>query len=128
MACADARWWARLVPCSDDAASARAVDRASASSDGSARAGELALRLKSTVIGRVVMNRDGTARAKAQPADIALEVPSGACVERGNARVGWVMGDGSADAREARVLKSRRARERRRGGGGLTRGSWFVTQ
>lgn len=37
------------------------------------------LRLKSCVFGRLVMNKDGTARAKQQSADVALDVPSGAC-------------------------------------------------
>lgn len=39
------------------------------------------LRLKSCVFGRLVMNKDGTARAKQQSADVALDVPSGACLD-----------------------------------------------
>lgn len=78
----DGRWWARLVPASEDAMGATHVDRAEMGAtraravDGQRRA--MKLRLKSTVIGRVVMNREGTARARGQPADLALEVPSGA--------------------------------------------------
>lgn len=37
------------------------------------------LRMRSSVVGRIVMNKDGTARAKTQPADVALDVASGAC-------------------------------------------------
>lgn len=40
------------------------------------------LRLKSCVFGRLVMNKDGTARAKQQSADVALDVPSGACSKK----------------------------------------------
>ena len=36
------------------------------------------LRMRSSVVGRIVMNKEGTARAKTQPADIALDAASGA--------------------------------------------------
>ena len=52
------------------------------------------LRMRSSVVGRIVMNKEGTARAKTQPADIALDAASGAReARRGEARrrdgTGW---------------------------------------
>ena len=45
------------------------------------------LRMRSSVVGRIVMNKEGTARAKTQPADIALDAASGAReARRGDAR------------------------------------------
>lgn len=80
-------WWGRLTPTSEDAVCARHVDRAAAcagdasrpSSSTATRGGGLMLRMRSSVVGRIVMNKDGTARAKTQPADVALDVASGAC-------------------------------------------------
>jgi hypothetical protein len=83
-------WWGRLTPTSEDAIRARHVDRASSALDDSGRArgadareaktraGGMMLRMRSSVVGRIVMNKEGTARAKTQPADIALDVASGA--------------------------------------------------
>ena len=87
----DRRWWARLVPTCDVSRECAHVDRAALARDAAGnlttlpndapmRGPEVKLRLKSCVLGRVVMNKDGTARAKSQPADVALDVPSGACV------------------------------------------------
>ena len=43
--------------------------------------------MRSSVVGRIVMNKEGTARAKTQPADIALDAASGAReARRGEAR------------------------------------------
>jgi hypothetical protein len=74
-------WWGRLMPTSEDAVKARHVDRASAcaTTTTATRGGGLMLRMRSSVVGRIVMNKDGTARAKTQPADVALDVASGAC-------------------------------------------------
>jgi hypothetical protein len=79
-------WWGRLMPTSEDASRARHVDRAAACagdasrpSSTATRGGGLMLRMRSSVVGRIVMNKDGTARAKTQPADVALDVASGAC-------------------------------------------------
>ena len=85
----DARWWARLVPTCDVSRECAHVDRAALTRDDAGnlvtlandaplRGPEIKLRLKSCVLGRVVMNKEGTARAKSQPADVALDVPSGA--------------------------------------------------
>ena len=80
-------WWGRLMPTSEDASRARHVDRAASSSASAAttatRGGGLMLRMRSSVVGRIVMNKDGTARAKTQPADVALDVASGACARAG---------------------------------------------
>jgi len=86
----DRRWYARLVPIVDESARVKHVDRAALTktADGCARArdaatatardGALRLRTRSAVLGRIVMNKEGTARAKTQPADLALDVASGA--------------------------------------------------
>ena len=52
------------------------------------------LRMRSSVVGRIVMNKEGTARAKTQPADIALDAASGASEARrgeatGRDGMGW---------------------------------------
>ena len=52
------------------------------------------LRMRSSVVGRIVMNKEGTARAKTQPADIALDAASGAREARrgdgtGRDGMGW---------------------------------------
>ena len=54
------------------------------------------LRMRSSVVGRIVMNKEGTARAKTQPADIALDAASGTReARRGEARRGEARrGDG----------------------------------
>ena len=83
-------WWGRLTPTSEDAIRARHVDRAARARDDGGRArgesaleaktrgGGMMLRMRSSVVGRIVMNKEGTARAKTQPADIALDAASGA--------------------------------------------------
>ncbi len=83
-------WWGRLMPTSEDAIRARHVDRAARARDDGGRArgesaleaktrgGGIMLRMRSSVVGRIVMNKEGTARAKTQPADIALDAASGA--------------------------------------------------
>ena len=51
------------------------------------------LRMRSSVLGRIVMNKEGTARAKTQPADIALDAASGTReARRRDARRGDGMG------------------------------------
>ena len=94
----DRRWYARLVPIVDESARVKHVDRAALTktADGCARArdaatatardGALRLRTRSAVLGRIVMNKEGTARAKTQPADLALDVASGARASEGEAR------------------------------------------
>ena len=99
-------WWGRLTPTSEDAIRARHVDRAARARDDGGRArgesaleaktrgGGIMLRMRSSVVGRIVMNKEGTARAKTQPADIALDVASGAReARRGDAMgcdaMGW---------------------------------------
>lgn len=47
------------------------------------------LRMRSSVVGRIVMNKDGTARAKTQPADVALDVASGACARERRVEETW---------------------------------------
>ena len=84
-------WWGRLTPTSEDAIRARHVDRAASGGlddsgrargadarEAKTRAGGMMLRMRSSVVGRIVMNKEGTARAKTQPADIALDAASGA--------------------------------------------------
>ena len=99
-------WWGRLTPTSEDAIRARHVDRAASALDDGGRArgegareaktrgGGMMLRMRSSVVGRIVMNKEGTARAKTQPADIALDAASGAReARRGDAMgcdaMGW---------------------------------------
>jgi len=88
----DGRFYATLAPCGESARAIAHVDRAKvtrARDGASARVADdapltrkgMKLRLKSTVIGRIVMNKEGTARAKAQPADLAMDLPSGASFE-----------------------------------------------
>jgi len=85
------RWWGKLVPVTEASKDAKHIDRASATRDAASgalravrtheavlRSDDVKLRLKSVVFGRLVMNKEGTARAKIQPADVALDVPSGA--------------------------------------------------
>ena len=72
-------WWGRLMPTSEDAIRARHVDRAASARDDGGRArgesareaktrgGGMMLRMRSSVVGRIVMNKEGTARAKTQP-------------------------------------------------------------
>ena len=95
-------WWGRLMPTSEDASRARHVDRAASSSASAAttatRGGGLMLRMRSSVVGRIVMNKDGTARAKTQPADVALDVASGACARAGG-------GAGGAGERRDRFVR-----------------------
>ena len=87
------------MPTSEDAIRARHVDRAARARDDGGRArgesareaktrgGGMMLRMRSSVVGRIVMNKEGTARAKTQPADIALDAASGAReARRGEAR------------------------------------------
>ena len=87
------------MPTSEDAIRARHVDRAARARDDGGRArgesaleaktrgGGIMLRMRSSVVGRIVMNKEGTARAKTQPADIALDAASGAReARRGEAR------------------------------------------
>jgi len=91
----DLRWWARMMPIAEGSKEAKHVDRAALTRDASTGALRTVptseavlreepprLRLKSCVFGRLVMNKDGTARAKQQSADVALDVPSGACSDR----------------------------------------------
>ena len=98
-------WWGRLTPTSEDAIRARHVDRAArARADGGrargegareakTRGGGMMLRMRSSVVGRIVMNKEGTARAKTQPADIALDAASGTReARRRDARRGDGMG------------------------------------
>ena len=99
-------WWGRLTPTSEDAIRARHVDRAASALDDGGRArgegareaktrgGGMMLRMRSSVVGRIVMNKEGTARAKTQPADIALDAASGAREARrgeatGRDGMGW---------------------------------------
>jgi len=87
-------WWGRLMPTSEDAIRARHVDRAASARvrgesarEGKTRGGGMMLRMRSSVVGRIVMNKEGTARAKTQPADIALDAASGTReARRGEAR------------------------------------------
>ena len=98
-------WWGRLTPTSEDAIRARHVDRAARARDDGGRArgesaleaktrgGGMMLRMRSSVVGRIVMNKEGTARAKTQPADIALDAASGTReARRGEARRGEATG------------------------------------
>ena len=96
-------WWGRLTPTSEDAIRARHVDRAASARvrgesarEGKTRGGGMMLRMRSSVVGRIVMNKEGTARAKTQPADIALDAASGTReARRGEARRGEARrGDG----------------------------------
>jgi len=84
-------WWGRLMPTSEDAVKARHVDRAvaCATTTTATRGGGLMLRMRSSVVGRIVMNKDGTARAKTQPADVALDVASGACARERRVEETW---------------------------------------
>ena len=41
--------------------------------------GDISLSLVKTIVGRMLMNAEGTARAANQVADILIDVPSGAC-------------------------------------------------
>ena len=84
-------WWGRLMPTSEDAVKARHVDRAvaCATTTATTRGGGLMLRMRSSVVGRIVMNKDGTARAKTQPADVALDVASGACARERRVEETW---------------------------------------
>ena len=103
----DRRWYARLVPITDESARVRHVDRAALTktADGVARArdaatatardGALRLRTRSAVLGRIVMNKEGTARAKTQPADLALDVASGARASEGEARAARSASEGA---------------------------------
>ena len=45
--------------------------------------------MRSSVVGRIVMNKEGTARAKTQPADIALDAASGTREARRGDGMGW---------------------------------------
>jgi hypothetical protein len=86
-----------MMPIAEGSKEAKHVDRAALTRDASTGALRTVptseavlreepprLRLKSCVFGRLVMNKDGTARAKQQSADVALDVPSGACSDRIN--------------------------------------------
>ena len=76
--------WGVLVAKCDKSRSAKHLDR-SVDRSGDVTAEpfreqpDIELRLTKTIVGRMLMNAEGTARAQSQVADILIDMPSGAC-------------------------------------------------
>lgn len=76
--------WGVLVAKCDKSRSAKHLDR-SVDRGGDVTAEpfreqpDIELRLTKTIVGRMLMNAEGTARAQSQVADILIDMPSGAC-------------------------------------------------
>ena len=77
--------WGVLVAKCDKSRSAEHLDR-SVDRSGDVTAEpfreqpDIELRLTKTIVGRMLMNAEGTARAQSQVADILIDIPSGACL------------------------------------------------
>jgi hypothetical protein len=73
--------WGVLVAIGDKAKSAKHFDRSldwkADVSGASLTGGDLDLSTTRTIVGRLLMNAEGTARAATQVADILMDVPSG---------------------------------------------------
>jgi hypothetical protein len=74
--------WGVLVAVGDKAKAAehfdRSLDRKADVSAAALTGGDLDLCTTKTILGRLLMNAEGTARAASQVADILIDVPSGA--------------------------------------------------
>jgi hypothetical protein len=73
--------WGVLVATGDKSKAAahfdRSLDRKTAVSGATLTGPDIAMTTTKTVVGRMLMNAEGTARAAAQVADILIDVPSG---------------------------------------------------